>query len=148
MKSPKKILQEKSLKKAKKRNNRKREIKNLEDIKSAGILFERDSDSTAANMQKLARFLHEQNIKVDVLAFVDIKKPTPEFSEKKSLELFYKKDLNWYKKPNNEMVTNFINKRFDLLIKADFSEQYPLKYICTASKSDRKSTRLNSSHYS
>ncbi len=132
--SIKSFCQRKSLKKAVRTNTRKKLFKNLEQVKSAGILFERDSDQTAANMQKLAKFLHEQDIDVHVLAYVNIKKPTEEFLQKKSLSLFYKKDLNWYKKPKIELIHNFINQRFDIMIKADFSAAFPLAYICASSK--------------
>lgn len=130
----KKIIRQHALKRAAKKNTRKKILKNLEDIKTAGIIFERNSDQTAANMQKLARFLHEQNIKVDVLAYVDMKKPTAELTQKTGLTLFYKKDLNWYGKPKQEKIHQFMQQPFDLLIKADFSMAFPLQYICAASK--------------
>ncbi len=130
----KSFCQRKTIKKAERSNTRKKLFKNLDQIKTAGILFERDSDETAANMQKLAKFLHEQGIDVHVLAYVNIKKPTEEFLQKKSLSLFYKKDLNWYKKPKNELIGNFINQPFDVLIKADFSAAFPLAFICASSK--------------
>ena len=132
--SLKQIYQQRSLKKGRKRNKRRRELKNLEDIKNVGILFERDSDHTASNMQKLAQFLHDQGAKVHVLAFVNIKKPTSEFVQKKSLDLFYRKDLNWYGKPVSDEVKSFINQPFDLLVKADFSNAFPLSWICTVSR--------------
>jgi hypothetical protein len=106
---------------------------NLDDLKRVGILFERDNDTTAANTAKLAKFLFDQGIQIDVLAYVNLKKPTEELESKKGLKLFYKRDLNWFGKPKSEEVVSFIKQKFDLLIKADFSKSYPLAYICTQS---------------
>ena len=127
----KNILRKKALKPT--GDKRSKAFINLEDLKSVGILFERDNDATAANMAKLAKFLHEQGIQIDVLAFVNMKKPTEELQSKKGLNLFYKKDLNWIGKPKSEEVVNFIKQKFDLLIKSDFSNAFPLAYICTQS---------------
>ncbi len=132
--SLKEIYQRRSLKKGQKRNKRKRQLKNLGDIKNVGVIFERDSEQTASNMQKLAKFLNDQGIKVQVLAFVNLKKPTPELAAKKNLSLFYRKDLNWFGKPKSDEVDSFINQPFDLLIKADFSAVFALAWICTVSK--------------
>jgi hypothetical protein len=126
----KKIFRNRALKPSEKKA---KAFLNLEDIKSVGILFERDNDTTAANMSKLAKFLHDQAIQIDVLAFVNLKKPTEELQAKKGLKLFYKKDLNWIGKPKSEEVLNFIKQKFDLLIKADFSSSFPLAYICVQS---------------
>lgn len=127
----KSIFRNKALKKSS--NKRIKAFVNFEDLKKVGILFERDNDTTAANMAKLAKFMHDQGIQIDVLAFVDIKKPTEALATKTGLKLFFKKDLNWFGKPKSEEVVNFIEQRFDLLIKADFSSAYPLAFICSKS---------------
>jgi hypothetical protein len=127
-------IQNKVITSARKKSMRKAEIKNLSKIRTAGIIFERDSDTNALRVQRLANRLQSEQIEISVLAFVNMKKPTEELLNKKGLTLFFRKDLNWIKKPKAKSVTEFINKDFDLLIKADFSTAYPLGYICGASK--------------
>jgi len=130
----KKVFQKWVLSSAIKSNGRKKVFNNLSKMKHVGIVFERNNDTTAQLVAKLAKFLHDQNIKIEVIAYVNLKKPTDELAQKKSLTLFYKKDLNWIGKPKSDEIQNFIRNKFDLLIKADFSHSFPIEYICAASQ--------------
>lgn len=124
-----------AIKSAIKNNPRSKAFSNLSQINHVGIIFERTNDDVAGQVAKLAKFLHdEQQVNIDVFAYVHLKKPTEELAKKKNLSLFYKKDLNWYGKPKTLEIKTFISKKFDLLIKADFSEKFPLSYICAASQ--------------
>lgn len=127
----KKIFRKNALKT--KAKNKAKTFINLDDLKRVGILFERNNNTTATNMAKLAKFLYDQGIQIDVLAYVNLKKPTEELETKKGLKLFFKRDLNWFGKPKTEEVINFMKQRFDLLIKADFSAAFPLAFICAQS---------------
>ncbi|MFO7863817.1 MAG: hypothetical protein R6U85_07440 [Salinivirgaceae bacterium] len=132
--SIKSFFQNIAINKAIKKNPRKKRFKNLEQIKHVGIIFERTGDDVAAHVAKLAKFLHERQMQIEVIAFVNLKKPTVELEQKKGLTLFYKRDLNWFGKPKSDDILAFTQKKFDLLIKADFSVSYPLAYICASSE--------------
>lgn len=130
----KQLFQKWAISKAIKSNNRVKAFKNLTQIKRAGIVFERTNDTIAKQVALLAKFLHEQDIEIDVVAYVNLKKPTDELAQKTGLTLFYNKDTNWYGKPKSEMMQKFTAQKFDLLIKADFSNAFPIHYICATSQ--------------
>ena len=47
--------------------------------------------------------------------------------------IFYKKDLNWYYKPQNYIIDNFIKKEYDILINLCDSSIIPIKYLVASS---------------
>ena len=48
-------------------------------------------------------------------------------------DFFYLKDLNWYKKPQNYIIDNFIKKEYDILINLCDSSCIPIKYLVASS---------------
>jgi hypothetical protein len=48
-------------------------------------------------------------------------------------DFFYKKDLNWYYKPQNYIIDNFIKKEYDILINLCDSSVIPIKYLVASS---------------
>ena len=52
---------------------------------------------------------------------------------KTSIWFFYLKDLNWYYKPQNYIIDNFITKEYDILINLCDSSCIPIKYLVASS---------------
>ena len=48
-------------------------------------------------------------------------------------DFFNIKDLNWYYKPQNYIIDNFIQKEYDILINLCDSSVIPIKYLVASS---------------
>ena len=49
-------------------------------------------------------------------------------------DFFFLKDLNWYYKPQNYIIKNFIEKDYDILINLCDSRCIPIKYLAGSSR--------------
>jgi hypothetical protein len=106
-------------------------------MQKVGILFEYN-DSMYVAVKKLMNFFASQKIEVSLIAFNDVKyeKDKNEEQERRvhpQIKVFSKSDLNWYNKPENEDVDEFIYQKFDVLIDMSCSSEYVYKYISTLS---------------
>ena len=89
---------------------------NWDDVKRIKLLFIRKNDFIADELSGFARELVKLGKIVDVLIYVHKNKLDEDLKNRKSVEYYCKKDLNWYGKPKREMVENFISTKSDLLI--------------------------------
>ena len=48
-------------------------------------------------------------------------------------DFFSNKDLNWYYKPQNYIIDNFVKKEYDILINLCDSNCIPIKYLVASS---------------
>ena len=59
-------------------------------------------------------------------------------------DFFDKKQLNWYMKPSDPFINNFIEEEHDILIDFNINDHFPLRYIASISKAKFKVGRLSS----
>ena len=64
--------------------------------------------------------------------FIGLKMPMLQF------DFFFLKDLNWYYKPQNYIIKNFLEKDYDILINLCTSNCVPVKYLAGGSKAKFK----------
>ena len=74
-------------------------------------------------------------LRKDVKAFgyVNSKKFDECHIPKLQYDFFNLKDLNWYYKPQNDYILNFVKKEYDILINLSDSNCIPLKYLVASS---------------
>ena len=53
-------------------------------------------------------------------------------------DFFFLKDLNWYYKPQNYVINNFLEKDYDILINLCTSNCVPVKYLAGSSRAKFK----------
>jgi len=125
-----------------KKNTREKRFISLKDAKDIGILylFTNEQDYTA--ISKFVKLLQDQNKKVKALGFVKRKHLTNRFLPKLSYDFFSQKDINWYGKPSNIFIKDFIEKDFDIIIDMSLHDNYPLQYISGVSKARLKVGRF------
>ena len=122
---------------------RERTACNLQTAESAGILFK--IDGATASFEKVNEFLKyltKQKIKVFALGYFNGKNIPMMYLNKKGINIFGKKQLNWYQAPDSSIVKEFMNKKFDLLIDLNCNGTFPLKYVTSLSKARFKVGRL------
>lgn len=119
--------------------HREREIVNFNEAVKIGFLYDatdvHDTDTMKAYVKSL-----RSTFKKDVLAmgFVDRKTTHAGQFSQLGLDFFTRKDLSFHMIPNDPIVDNFINERFDILVNLNTAKMFPLRYIAAKSKAKFK----------
>jgi hypothetical protein len=75
---------------------------------------------------------------VKALGFVNLKELTHHHMPMLQFDFFFLKDLNWYYKPQNYIIKNFVEKDYDILINFCDDSCIPIKYLAGSSKAKFK----------
>jgi hypothetical protein len=122
--------------------HRKREVSNFDTAKSFGLLFNADDPEVYDLVKKYFKYLKDSRKKVHAIGFFDLKNlPQMEYS-KLDYDFFTRKELNWWGKPTNTSVKNFVEEEYDILINFSLTDSFPLKYIAAMSKAKLKLGKL------
>ena len=109
--------------------NRKKEIINIEQAKNIGILFNVVDVKTYEAASDFVRYLQGKGKNVRVLGFVNDKSIPYYCPPKLAYDYFTTQDLNWYKRPSNHFVNDFMRLNFDLCINLDLYDSKALQYV-------------------
>jgi hypothetical protein len=137
-----------SLKKKLKAFSREREGHNFESAKTAGILFTPTDTVSFEQIKHFLSYLNNHKMQIYVLGYIDNNKIPESFLFWKGINLFSKKELNWKFIPNTPVVSDFIDKPFDLLFDLSLNDYFPVQYIARLSKSKCKIGRFTQNHSS
>lgn len=137
-----------ALKKKLKNFSRKREGHNFETAQTAGILFTPTDTVSFEQIKQFLTFLTNHKLQIYVLGYIDNKTIPESFLFWKGINLFSKKELNWKMIPNTPLVSDFMDKSFDLLFDLSLQDYFPVEYIARLSKSKCKIGRFTQKHTS
>ncbi len=116
-----------------KTNLRTKVVCNLDEAKSIGILYEATTEEQMKIIQPFVTYFFNLKKDVKALGFVDSSQLSYCHVPKLQYDFFYKKDLNWYYKPQNYIIDNFIKTEYDILINLCDSSVIPIKYLIASS---------------
>lgn len=125
-----------------KRFTRNRGVYNLDTAKTIGVIFNGTNQQTYEIARSFIKYLMAGEIKVEALGFVNSKEVLDFYSYQTGVSFFSKKNLNWYNKPKNPVIDEFIAKDFDILLDLTIETDFPIKYIVSLSKAKFKVGRL------
>lgn len=125
-----------------------REGNNLETAKTAGILFNPTDQNSFEQIKQFLTYLSNYKIEIYVLGYIDDKTIPESFLFWKGINLFSRKELNWILIPKTPVVTDFIDKPFDLLFDLSLTDLFPMEFIARLSKSKFKIGRFTEEHNS
>lgn len=111
---------------------------NLQEAKNIGVLFNATHLVSFEIVKEFVKQISTPANNISALGYVDSKQMIDHYLYRKGFEFFTRNDLNWYKKPENEGVTSFMNKQFDLLLDLNLEESFPMKYILSLSNASFK----------
>jgi hypothetical protein len=118
--------------------SRERKAYNLSDAKKIGVLYDASEEAIYKKVSDFVSYLQNQKKLVKALGYLN-QKMTPHYCMPKLAYDFYSvKDLNWYYKPNNNFVKDFIEEEFDIVIDLNLNENLSSKYISGVSKAKFK----------
>ena len=112
-----------------KHNERKREVHNLHTAKSIGILYDATDLNDMMLVSEFANDLFKSKKDVKALGFVNRNELTHHHMPMLQFDFFFLKDLNWYYKPQNYIIKNFLEKEYEshreqLLIQSEYQHLY------------------------
>ena len=114
-------------------NSRTKEVRNLDDAQSIGILYDATSEQQIKIIKPFVSYFFNLKKDVKALGYVNAKELSYCHTPKLQYDFFYQKDLNWYYKPQNYIIDNFIMKEYDILINLCDSNIIPIKYLVASS---------------
>ena len=117
----------------------------MEKIKGTGVAlvtpFNTDLSVDYVGLEKLLNYqikggidyFFELKKDVKALGYVNANQLSYCHTPKLQYDFFYQKDLNWYYKPQNYIIDNFVKKEYDILINLCDSSCIPIKYLVASS---------------
>jgi hypothetical protein len=116
-----------------KTNKRTKEVCNLDNAQSIGILYDATSEEQIKIIKPFVSYFFDLKKDVKALGYVNSKQLSFHHTPKLQYDFFYQKDLNWYYKPQNYIIDNFVKKEYDILINLCDSSIIPIKYLVASS---------------
>ena len=116
-----------------KTNKRTKEVCNLDNAQSIGILYDATSEEQIKIIKPFVSYFFDLKKDVKALGYVNSKHLSFHHTPKLQYDFFYQKDLNWYYKPQNYIIDNFVKKEYDILINLCDSSIIPIKYLLASS---------------
>ena len=114
-------------------NKREKSACSLDQSHSIGILYDATSESDILKIKPFVDYFFNLKKEVKALGFVNAKELSNLHTPKLQYDFFSNKDLNWYYKPQNYIIDNFVKKEYDILINLCDSNCIPIKYLVASS---------------
>lgn len=122
--------------------SRQKSVFNIEDAKTIGISFEFTNDEDFDLLKKYVIYLRELKKKVKVVGYYLSKvEPRVQYS-KADYDFYGKKSHNWFGKPTDHIIDNFIEADYDILIDLNFNDESVMSYIAAVSRAKFKVGRF------
>ena len=93
-----------------KTNKRTKEVCNLDNAQSIGILYDATSEGQIKMVKPFVSYFFDLKKDVKALGYVNSKQLSFHHTPKLQYDFFYQKDLNWYYKPQNYIIDNFVKR--------------------------------------
>jgi hypothetical protein len=112
---------------------RDKRVHNLVTARSVGVLLHAPSEEHVGNASELVAFLTEKNMEVCLLVYYPEKDLPQRLISQENVNVFSRKEINWFGKPMALFVGEFLNMDFDILIDLSMQESFPIHWIASLS---------------
>jgi len=126
------------LKRKQRHVEREKAVYNLDTARRIGVIFSLEEEKAFDLTNQFLNYLASQNIKVYALGYIPTKEIPPKLAPNSKINLFTRKDLNWYYRPTHSIVQQFIDQDFDILIDLSKQSLLPLKFVNNLSRAKFK----------
>ena len=125
--------------KRKQRNvQRDKTVHNFDTASRVGVIFSLEEEESFDRTNQFLNYLAGQKIKVYALGYIPTRDIPPNLAPNSKINLFTRKDLNWYYLPTHNLVQQFIEQDFDILIDLSAQKWLPLKFVNNLSRAKFK----------
>jgi hypothetical protein len=118
-------------------------VSNIDDAKTIGICFPFTGNDDFDLLKKYVLYLRDLKKKVKAIGYYTTKEEPGVQYSKVDYDFFPKTSHNWFGKPTDHIVTNFIEEEFDILIDINTNNDTVLTYVAAMSKAKFKVGRLD-----
>jgi hypothetical protein len=127
--------------------SREKAVSNIETAKTIGIIFSFTGNEDFELLKKYVLYLREMKKKVKAIGYYKTKEEPPVQYSKVDYDFFPKKSHNWYGKPTDHIVTNFIDEPFDIMIDINPENDSVITYVAAMSKAKFKVGRFSENDF-
>lgn len=110
----------------------------IADAKLIGLIFEINDNNSENEIIEIEKNLWENKIDNKFLILIPKNIHQPETFSNEDFIKYYLKNNNWFDKPKIELLENFVNQEFDILIDFSNKHNFTKNYIITKSKAKLK----------
>jgi len=111
---------------------------NFNSASTIGFVFDAENKKYYVAAKEFMDYVEGQGIKVNGLAFVSKSDKIGYLPYRKGVDYFGLDKQNWYGRPVDEGIAEFIERPFNILIDISLSEIYPIEYIFALSRAGFK----------
>ncbi len=115
---------------------------NIENAQSLGIIYNATKEEDFIRVKEFLHRLKKTVPEVVALGFVDMKELANFHIQPLDFSFFCHKDLNWYHKPAEDSVEDFVRKKFDILIDLNLTENLSVRFVLAESAALFKTGRF------
>jgi ABC-type uncharacterized transport system substrate-binding protein len=108
-------------------------VRNLNDIKKAGIIFDATSGKNIDLVKNFINELKKYGIKTKALGYIHDHRKNIDLIGNDKLGYITKDDYSFFYEPKDEIIESFISEKFELLIVYCENDHFPLRHISTLS---------------
>ena len=112
---------------------RNKHVHNFQTAKTLGILFDAGIPDSLKLVREFGKYLSDQQISCSYLGYVNSEEISSNLLFHDHINIFCKKDLDFFYRPTNPDALAFMAKKFDMLIDLNLTAHYPAKYISSLS---------------
>lgn len=121
---------------------RSKQIVNMKDVKTIGIIYDGSEEASYTIVSNFVHAFQKDQKVVRTLGFVNYRRLPHYCFPKLSYDYFTLRDLNWYYKPVNIKVNEFVREEFDVVIDLCMHECFPIRYVAGLSRARLKVGRF------
>ena len=116
---------------------------NFDTAKTVGVILNASNQTSYENARSFVEYLKEKDIKVFALGFVESVEVLDFFTKHDDFQFFSRKNLNWYYKPRDPVVDEFLARELDIFIDLSITDYFPIQYVVALSKAKFKIGRVS-----
>jgi hypothetical protein len=117
---------------------RKKVTTNFNKAKIIGLLFTVGNEKQYQIICDFVKSLQDERKEIKAIGYINSKTVPYYCYPKLAYDYFTNKDLNWFMKPSNKFVNDFIGKEYDILIDLSLESCFPIQYMGGVSKAKFK----------
>ncbi len=110
----------------------------LAEAKSIGIAFNSDNENDRKTAKELELFFTQSHVQVQLLGYSHFKNNKSNLISNNNHNYIRPQDFNWFYKPKNPAINNFIQHPFDILINLYQDSEFAMEYIIKLSNAGFK----------
>jgi len=113
---------------------------NFTTASTVGIVFDAVDRDKYQQSREFIEFIEKQNVRVFGIGFASKSDQIAYFPYKQGVDYFGLNEVNWFGKPVNQAIPDFLKRNFDILIDLSMNDSFSVHYLFALSHAKFKIT--------